>query len=340
MNSAPSQSLKEQPQVIDENSDLPELPSDPGKRFKITKYHPLVERVQRKYYQDGPCQPNLKNFPQRDSGGIMRRFNRSWYDEFSWLEYSIDKDAAFCLCCYIFKNELGQGGGDAFTLTGFRDWKHKHKLRKHEGSINSAHRQAFSKCEDLLNEKQHIEPILLKTTNEEKMSYRARLNASIDCVRWLLKQGLAFRGHDESEQSSNQGTFLELLKFLASHSEDVRRVVLENAPIKLKLIAPRIQKDIVRACASETTQSILEELGVGVFCVLLDDSRDVSIKEQMAVALRFVDKNGQVLERILGFKHVECTSAISLKVALEDLLNAHGLTISMLRGQGYDERAI
>lgn len=146
---------------------------------------------------------------------------------------------------------------------------------------------------------------MLKITDEAKLSYRLQLNASIDCVRWLLRQGLAFRGHAESEGSSNQGNFLELLKFLASHNEDARRVALKNAPANLKLIAPLIQKDIVRACAFQTTKSILEELGDGVFCVLLDDSRDVSIKEQMVVVLRFVDKNGQVLERILGFKHVE-----------------------------------
>lgn len=155
----------------------------------------------------------------------------------------------------------------------------------------------------MLNEKQHIEPVLLEITDEEKLSYRVRLNASIDCVRCLLKQGLAFLGHDESAKSNNQGNFLELLKFLASHNEEVRRVALNNAPANLKLIAPPIQKDIVSACASETTKSILEELGDGVFCVLLDDSRDVSVKEQMVAVLRFVDKNGQVLERILEFKH-------------------------------------
>lgn len=70
---------------------------------------------------DGACQPKLENFPQQNFDGIMRRFNRSWFNEFSWLEYSKEKDAAFCLYCYLFKNELGQGGGDAFTLTDFRD---------------------------------------------------------------------------------------------------------------------------------------------------------------------------------------------------------------------------
>jgi hypothetical protein len=35
------------------------------------------------------------------------------------------------------------------------------------------------------------------------MEYRTRLNALIDCIRFLQQHGLAFRGHDESKNSSN-----------------------------------------------------------------------------------------------------------------------------------------
>ncbi|KAL6533012.1 hypothetical protein OROMI_027124 [Orobanche minor] len=268
--------LKYFKKVVDEKSWLPN---------RITEYHPNIrESVRRKYYSNGPCQPRLDEFPQRKIDGKLRRFNHSWFKEFGWLEYSVSVDASFCLCCYLFKNEMGhQGGGDTFVT-------------------------------------------------EAKLDYSIRLNASIDCIRWLLAQGLAFRGHDESDKSRNQGNFLELLKFLANHDENV----LKNAPINLQLTSPRIQKEIVHACAFETTKAIIKELGDGFFCVLLDDSRDVSTKEQMTVVLRFVDKNGCVVERILGFKHVMCTTAISLKGALEEILNSHGLNMSMLRGQGYD----
>jgi len=40
-----------------------------------------------------------------------------------------------------------------------------------------------------------------------KNDYRIRLNASIDVSRHLLHQGLPFRGHDESEESTNKGNF-------------------------------------------------------------------------------------------------------------------------------------
>ncbi|GFY95342.1 dihydroxyacetone kinase [Actinidia rufa] len=168
------------------------------------------------------------------------------------------------------------------------------------------------------------------------MEYRTRLNASIDCVRFLLRQGLAFRGHDESESSSSQGNFLELLKFLAEHNEDVKSVALNNARQNLKLVAPKIQKDIVSVAASETINVIIKDLGDALFSILIDEARDISIKEQMAFVIRYVNKEGHVIERFLGIEHVTNTSALALKKAVEDLFCRHGLSISRLRGQGYD----
>ena len=51
---------------------------------------------------------------------------------------------------------------------------------------------------------------------------------------------------------------------------------------------------------------------------------------------RFVNDEGKIMERFLGLKHIEkCTSA-ALKEALVNMLSSHKLSISMLRGQGYD----
>lgn len=151
-----------------------------------------------------------------------------------------------------------------------------------------------------------------------------------------MRQGLPFRGNDESNESINRGNFLKLLQFLAEHNEKINKVVLKNAPENLKLISPRIQSDIVNTIAIETANAIIREVGDSLFSVLVDEARDVSVKEQMAVALHFVDKRGFVVERFIGIVHVNDTTALLLKGALEALFLKHGLNISSLRGQGYD----
>ena len=143
-----------------------------------------------------------------------------------------------------------------------------------------------------MNQKQHIETILSKQSNQVRSEYRIRLNASVDRVRFLLRQGIAFRGHDESENSSNQGNFIELLRFLADHNQDIKAVTLKNALEILKLTAPKIQKDISRAIAIETLNVILKDLGNAIFSILVDESHDLLGKEKMDIVLRYVDEKG------------------------------------------------
>jgi len=51
---------------------------------------------------------------------------------------------------------------------------------------------------------------------------------------------------------------------------------------------------------------------------------------------RFVDAQGQVIERFLGMKSVADTTSSSLKVALDGMFARHGLSMSRVHGQGYD----
>ncbi|XP_038698004.1 zinc finger MYM-type protein 1-like [Tripterygium wilfordii] len=192
------------------------------------------------------------------------------------------------------------------------------------------------KCENLMNQKKSIASFFSKQSSKNRSDYRIRLNSAIECSRFLLHQGLPFRGHDESQASSNQGNYLELQGFLARNNEVIKSVVLNEAPGRHKLTSPDIQKEITQAAAEETTSAIIKDLGDSLFSIMIDESRDISCKEQMAVVLRYVDKKGHIMERFLGIQHVSETTAISLKASIEALFATHGLTISRLRGQGYD----
>lgn len=55
-------------------------------------------------------------------GTQKRSFNSSYFNEYSWLEYSIKKDALYCFPCRNFGTNNNEGK-DTFTKTGFRNWK-------------------------------------------------------------------------------------------------------------------------------------------------------------------------------------------------------------------------
>ena len=49
-----------------------------------------------------------------------------------------------------------------------------------------------------MKEKQHSQSVLVKQSNQDKIEYRVQLNVIVDCIRFILCQWLAFRGHDKS----------------------------------------------------------------------------------------------------------------------------------------------
>ena len=60
-----------------------------------------------------------------------------------------------------------------------------------------------------MNQNQQIEIVFTKHLSQIDGDYRRRLNTSVGVIRFLLRQGMAFRGRDKLEQSSNQENYLE-----------------------------------------------------------------------------------------------------------------------------------
>ncbi|KAG4996810.1 hypothetical protein JHK85_028249 [Glycine max] len=77
--------------------------------------------------------------------------------------------------------------------------------------------------------------------------------------------------------------------------------------------------DIVNVVALETTNAIITNLGNEHFVIIVDEAHDISNKEQMAIALHYVNKSGSIVECFLGIVHVKDTT-----------------TFISIYGQGYD----
>jgi hypothetical protein len=140
-------------------------------------------------------------------GPDKRSFLSAWYDKFDWLEYSVEKNAAFCFHCFLFKSSSNGNhyGSDVFTKSGFTNWKKASEyFRGHVGGPTSFHNNARNSCEDFRNKKQSVAYALVRHEEKSHIEYEIRLRAVVGVVRFLLEQGLAFRGHDESSTSFNK----------------------------------------------------------------------------------------------------------------------------------------
>ena len=268
--------------------DMDDIVADPGRRKPIEDFDPEIrDEAKRAYLTMGPCQPVGHNYPQKLQSGQMRSFIDSWYTRFDWLEYSVEKDAAFCFYCYLFKPpRIGNFGNDIFTKKGFVNWRNGlESFSAHVGKIDSIHNKARKRALDFKNQRQSVVHVWSEKGTEKEKLYKARMIIILGVVRFLLLQAHAFRGHDESASSSNKGNFLEMVGWYKNKDPQAASVLGEN---DRQMTSPKIQKDLVKACAHETRNAIMTELGGRLFAVLVDESRDKSIKEQMAVILRSV----------------------------------------------------
>ena len=64
----------------------------------------------------------------------------------------------------------------------------------------------------------------------------------------------------------------------------------ELCPKNAKMTSGTIQKELAKDCAKAVAKAIKEEMDGCLFTVLIDECRDISVKEQMAVVVRYVFK--------------------------------------------------
>ena len=62
----------------------------------------------------------------------------------------------------------------------------------------------------------------------------------MNAFRWLTFQACAFREHDKSLESKNQGNFIEMIKLLDTYDKKMDDDVSENAPQNARYTSPSI----------------------------------------------------------------------------------------------------
>ena len=52
--------------------------------------------------------------------------------------------------------------------------------------LNEIKARKFVPQQNLMKKKQHIQSVLVKQSNQDKIEYRVQLNAIVDCIKFLL----------------------------------------------------------------------------------------------------------------------------------------------------------
>ncbi|XP_039120602.1 zinc finger MYM-type protein 1-like [Dioscorea cayenensis subsp. rotundata] len=156
---------------------------------------------------------------------------------------------------------------------GITNWKKAlEKFIEHIGAVNSAHNDARVQFQGFQSQRQSVSHQLASHSHEMEVVYHIRLTAILDVTHFLLKQGLPFRGNDESSNSLNKGNFLELLDWYSLRNEEIWKIVNQNAPGNNQLTSPKIQKELANACATEIIRVIVDDIGDNYNSLMIDEA--------------------------------------------------------------------
>ena len=150
-------------------------------------------------------------------------------------------------------------------------------------------------------------------------------------VKFLGRQGLAFRGHDDAESN-----FMQLFKFRELDNPELS-TWLKRAD---KYLSPEIQNEMLQLMSVSILRCIASNLPTSsMFTIMADECTDISNHEQLVICFRWVDTNLEVHEEFAGLYQIADTSANTILQALKDCLLRMNLQWKHCRGQCYDGAA-
>ncbi|CAF4721389.1 unnamed protein product [Rotaria sp. Silwood1] len=199
----------------------------------------------------------------------------------------------------------------SFTVRGFNNWKNGlAKFEKHEKSVRHID------CVYLVQQ-QRKPPVVapISSAHQHQQAQRRRmLLIQVKLIKFLLRQGLALRGHIEEE-----GNLIQLLKSKQDNVNELSSWINEGN---------YLSHDIIN--------EICEIISLTIIRLICDEATDESGVAQLCFTIRSVEDQFIVHEDVIGLYQLTSQSAEHITEVILDILIRCGLDIKLCRGQGFD----
>ena len=207
-------------------------------------------------------------------------------------------------------------------------------FRKHEES--KVHRMAATKYVEAKRMQETGDSIsqqLSRAYSSEVQLNRRNVKRILELILLFGRQGIAYRGHDESGASLNRGNLLEFLHYKARECPELATHLAGS----VHYTSAKIQNDMISLIGKVIQQNIIDEMKkAGFFAIIADETMDISRLEQMSLCVRYVTNDFVINERFLGFWSTATIDGATLFALLTDTLLSLGLSLNQIRAQCYD----
>ncbi|CAF4313039.1 unnamed protein product [Rotaria sp. Silwood2] len=154
---------------------------------------------------------------------------------------------------------------------------------------------------------------LISATKRQQEQRRKALSIQISCIVYLLRQGIALRGHSDIESN-----LVQLLKFRSIDNDFLKEWINDKK---------YLSRDIINELRKEIYLLIIRDIisNRKWFSLICDETCDESTLEQLCIGIRSVDDNYEIFEDILGLYELSRQDAPTIVEAICDVLTRCGL---------------
>ena len=217
----------------------------------------------------------------------------------------------------------------AFITKGFANWKDATmKFEKHQTS--KCHEEAVLKIVNIPATTQDIAESLSAQQRREKLNRRQCFLKLLSNIRFLARQGLPLRGHGDETDSN----FYQLFRL---RGEDDPRIETWLKKKTDKYTSADIQNEVLGIMALQVLRNVTASIRAApFFAIMVDETADISNKEQLVICFRWVDQSLEAHEDFIGLYEIESTAAAVLLSTIQDVFTRVNISITKARGQCYD----
>jgi len=121
------------------------------------------------------------------------------------------------------------------------------------------------------------------------LKHRKIIARLIDISICLAKGGMAFRGHDESHESCQQGNFKELVNLLSKYDTTLKNHLVMG-PKNAQYVSNHIQNDLIFSLHNVVYKQIKSSINDCKISIIVDETSDVRHHERLSIVIRHFDK--------------------------------------------------
>ncbi|XP_050513305.1 52 kDa repressor of the inhibitor of the protein kinase-like [Diabrotica virgifera virgifera] len=266
--------------------------------------------------------PKNYQFPysmQMKNGVEGKRYaSQKHLDQYKWLVLSEAKKGYFCKYCALFLNVGGNHKNVHVKKLVSEPLCKFTKLFGKDGFLDN-HASRDYHIQSLMSAKQFLKFIenpnldIVNQVHNERLKQvlenRKRLRPIVECINYLGRQGISFRGHRDDGQLNintvaspiNEGNFRELLKFRIQSGDLELKNHLEQSSARATFISKTSQNELINSFGEEILDVIISRIKeANFYSIIFDETTDIAHISQMTLVARYLYK-GKVREDFIKF---------------------------------------